>query len=314
MQRLSIIVPVFNVGKLLKKCLDTLVNQSYSDIEIIIINDGSTDDSIKYIESFRTIDHIKIFNLPKNSGLGNARNIGISNATGDYITFVDSDDWIDLDLYMEMANSLKINSADVVICGIKNESNNFLLSQNRYLYRYFNHIDSEMALKLLVNCIDNNYRISPVVWNKIYKKQLIDDEKILFLENSFWEDDIFTFQVLINAKSVNIIPNVNYHYYHREKSITNDFSKKHIEDLVISFKHLKNYLEETNKWEHNTEYFRAYLDRAICSMFNMLFKNEHSTSKQKAYIIEFYDRFSAEFSIYEAISYLDVNRIMRLFI
>lgn len=314
MTKLSIIVPVFNVGKLVKKCLDTLINQSYSDIEIIIINDGSTDNSKEYIELFRNIEYIKIIDLLKNSGLGNARNIGISNATGEYITFVDSDDWIDLDLYMEMINSLKVYNSDIVICGIKNEFNNALSSENRYLYHYFNHIDSEMALKLLVNYVDNNYRISPVVWNKIYRKQLIDKEKISFLNNSFWEDDIFTFQVLMNAKAINIIPNVNYHYYQREKSITNDFSKKHIEDLVLSFKYLKNYLKEKNKWEQNREYYNAYLDRAICSMFKMLFKNEPSITKQKAYIMEFYNRFSEEFSISEAISYLDVNRIKRLFI
>lgn len=314
MPKLSIIVPVFNVGSLVKKCMDTLINQSYSDIEIIIVNDGSTDDSMKYIELFRNIERIKIIDLSQNSGLGNARNIGISNAKGDFITFVDSDDWIDLDLYVEMVNSLDIYNADVVICGIKNEFENYFSSENRYDYHFFNHINSEMALKLLVNYADNNYKISPVVWNKIYRKQLIDDNKIAFLRNSFWEDDIFSFQVFIYATTINIIPNVKYHYYKREKSITNDFSKKHIEDLIASFKYLESYLREKNIWEQNKSYYNAYLDRAICSMFKMLFNNEPSVVKQRAYIMEFYKSFSEAFSIYDAISYLDVNRIKRLFI
>lgn len=314
MPKLSIILPVYNVGNLVKKCLDTLINQSYSDIEIIIVNDGSTDDSITYIETFRDIEYIKIINLNKNIGLGNARNVGISNAKGEYITFVDSDDWIDLDLYFEMINSLDLYDADIVICGIKNELDNSFSSENRYDYRFFNHISSEMALKLLVNYTDNNCKISPVVWNKIYRKQLILGNRIEFLKNSFWEDDVFSFEVFMYANSINIIPNAKYHYYKREKSITNDFSQKHIEDLTLSFKYLKNYLVEKGKWEQNKHYYNSYLDRAVCSMFKMLFNNEPSVFKQRKYILDFYEKFSEEFSIQDAILYLDVNRIKRLFI
>ncbi len=314
MIKLSVIVPVYNVGHLAKRCIETLINQSYPDIEIIIINDGSTDNSSKYIEVFHNKCNVKIINLSENYGLGNARNVGISNSTGDFITFVDSDDWIDLDLYIEMIRSLDINNADIVICGIKNEYNNSFSSENRYEYRYYNNINSDIALKLLTNYGNNNYKISPVVWNKIYRKEIIKTSNISFLQNSYWEDDIFSFQVFLHANQVNLIPSVTYHYFQREKSITGDFSIKHIDDLVSSFFYLKTYLTDLQLWEQYRECFNSYLDRAICSMFNMLFKNEPSIIKQRSYIIEFYVRFSEKFSISEVLSYLDVNRIKRLFI
>ena len=97
MPKLSIVVPVYNVGDLVKKCIESLINQSYSDIEIIIINDGSTDESVKYIEPFLKDKRIKYI-YQNNKGLGGARNVGIEESAGEFITFVDSDDWVDLDL------------------------------------------------------------------------------------------------------------------------------------------------------------------------------------------------------------------------
>ena len=110
------------------------------------------------------------------------------------------------------------------------------------------------------------------------------------------------------------MPNVYYHYYQREKSITNDFSKKHIDDLMLSFKSLRTYLEQNGIYFNNIQQYNSYFDRAISSLFQMLFKNEPSTNKQKEYIIYFYEQFVLNFSITKAISYLDITRIKRLFI
>lgn len=313
MPKLSVIVPVYNVGHLVKKCLDTLINQSYKNIEIIIINDGSTDDSKKYIDIYSEKSNIILIDLCNNQGLGNARNIGINHSTGEYITFVDSDDWIDLDLYSELIKSIEERDADVAICGIKNEYTNWISSEYRYNYKYGNQIDSDMAIKLLSNYGENNYRISPVVWNKIYRTSVIKNNNIEFLKNSYWEDDIFSFQVMLFAKSVIVVPSVYYHYSQRNGSITKDFSKKHIIDLIDSFVYLKSFLLESQLWDNNEGYYRAYLDRAISSMINMLCQNEKSTLRQKEYLTMFFKLYSEEFSIEDTIEYLDVNRIKRLF-
>ena len=133
MPKLSIVVPVYNVGDLVKKCIESLINQSYSDIEIIIINDGSTDESVKYIEPFLKDKRIKYI-YQNNKGLGGARNVGIEESAGEFITFVDSDDWVDLDLYNVMIDRLEKDKSDIAICGIKNEFNNFCCSEERYKY------------------------------------------------------------------------------------------------------------------------------------------------------------------------------------
>ena len=314
MPKLSIVVPVYNVGDLVKKCIESLINQSYSDIEIIIINDGSTDESVKYIEPFLKDKRIKYI-YQNNKGLGGARNVGIEESAGEFITFVDSDDWVDLDLYNVMIDRLEKDKSDIAICGIKNEFNNFCCSEERYKYLYSNAIDNFTALSILSRCENNNYLISPVVWNKVYKKKLILDNKISFLKNSYWEDDIFSFQIFMWAKTISIVPEIYYHYYHREKSITNDFSKKHIDDIIYSFKQLYFYIETNKILNCNiSNMVDSFFDRAISSMFHMLFCNEQSAKKQKDYIIYFYDKFSKNFSISKAISYLEISRIQRLFI
>lgn len=314
MPKLSIVVPVYNVGSLVKKCIESLINQSLSDIEIIIINDGSTDNSLNFIEKYLTNPKIKYY-YQNNQGLGAARNVGIEQSTGEFITFVDSDDWVDLDLYKVMIDKLENDESDIAICGVKNEYNNFWCSEERYSYKFCNTLSSYTALNILSRCENNNYMISPVVWNKVYKKSIIMDNNIRFLKNSYWEDDVFSFQIFMWAKKFSIVPDIYYHYFYRQNSITNDFSKKHIDDIVVSFKELYLYVEK-NKLENPDAKLmvNSYFDRAISSMLRMLFCNEPSVKKQKDYIIYFYEKFSKSFSMSEAISYLDISRLRKFFI
>lgn len=314
MPKLSIIVPVFNVSSLVRRCLESLINQSFSDSEIIIINDGSTDDSFKYIEPYLYNSQVKYIEKKTNEGVGQARNIGINSSKGNYITFVDSDDWVDLDLYNIMIASIEKSHADIAVCGVKNEFNNYNSSTNRYTYNFSNKISNIKALSLLTRSESNNYMISPVVWNKIYRKEIITHNDIRFLKNSYWEDDIFSFQVFMNANCINLVPNVYYHYYQREKSITNDFSKKHIDDLIVSFKELKDYLKKYNTTLDIQQLFNSYFDRGISSLLKMLFINEPTIINQKSYLVYFYEKFVESFSISETISYLDIDRIKKLFI
>lgn len=314
MPEISVIVPVYNVGKLVKRCLDSLINQSFKDIEIIIINDGSTDDSEDYLRPYLADNRIIYIKNEKNEGLGNARNRGISHSSSKFISFVDSDDWIDLDLYKVMLENAANTNSDIIICGVQNEYENCICSKERYRYIYSNVISKEKAISLLSRSEANNYMISPVVWNKIYKKNLLTENNITFLGNSYWEDNLYSFQIFTQAKKISIVPSVYYHYYQRENSITNTFSKKHIDDLIISYKMLKSYLEENSFDVKYQKEFYSYLDRAIASLLDILFKGESTVSMQKKYIIYLYTQFSNNFSISTAISYLDITRIKRLFI
>ncbi len=314
MPQISVIVPVYNVGKLVKRCLDSLINQSVKDLEIIIVNDGSTDNSEDYLCPYFDDPRIKYIKNEINRGLGNARNVGISSSQGEFISFVDSDDWIDLDLYKVMLENAVSTNSDIIICGIQNEYENCISSKERYSYIFPNEISKEKAISLLSRSEANNYMISPVVWNKIYKRTLLTENNVTFLENSYWEDNLFSFQIFTKTNKISIVPHICYHYYQREQSITNTFSKKHIDDLIIAYKMLKSFLKENSIDTKYQKEFYSYLDRAISSLLDMLFKGEPTVDMQKKYIIYLYTQFSNNFSISTAISYLDIARIKRLFI
>lgn len=307
--KLSVIIPVYNTEKYIGRCLNSIINQSLLDLEIIVVNDASPDNSDSVIQSYLNDKRIKYFKLNQNYGLGHARNVGLNIATGEYITFIDSDDWIDLDAYHNMVASIERNDADIAICGIKNEYSNSSLSTIRHNYSIENVISSEMALSLLCKTVSNNYYISSVVWNKIYRSSLID--KLKFLDNSFWEDDIFTFIVLTLARNVVLVPGIHCHYFNRTNSITRDISKKHIDDLIDSFVYLKNELEE--RYELFRPHYEALLDKCMCFVANMIFYNEPDVSIQKTYFMYLFNRFLSDFSLSDVIKYIDNKRIMRLF-
>ena len=138
---LSVIIPVYNVQSELRTCLESVINQTYRNMEIIIIDDASTDDSAHIIEEYAAkCQLIKPVFLQHNIGVGDVRNHGISLARGHYIGFVDGDDWIDMNFYQNLINSIKSNDSDIAVCGIKTEYNNSQNYQLRYKYNSENCI------------------------------------------------------------------------------------------------------------------------------------------------------------------------------
>ena len=172
MKKVSIIVPVWGVEKYISKCLESLVNQTLDDIEIILVNDGSPDNSQKIIDEYvkrypqKVISYIK-----ENGGQGSARNYGIKVATGEFISFVDSDDYIELNMVEKMYIKAKKDKSDIVICGNYNVSENYLHKKQDYFTSNYNtNFENALFGKM-------------AVWNKLYKKNIIVDNKIFFKEN-----------------------------------------------------------------------------------------------------------------------------------
>lgn len=214
---ISVIVPVYNVEKHLKKCLNSLLLQTYDNLEIICVNDGSEDDSLKILKQYAKKDErIKII-TQENSGQSHARNRGLEAAKGDYVSFVDSDDWISLTLYKKFVNAL--NSTDKFF--------------DIYMFNYTSY-EEKPDIEGFVNkngllynmwtekngiAPDNVYQLSDcndifsgnmAIWNKIYKKELLDN--IRFEENYIFEDQLFHIQTLTEAKGIYINPEVQYFY------------------------------------------------------------------------------------------------------
>ena len=220
--KVSVIIPVYNVEKYVLRCLDSIVNQTYSNVEIIVINDGSTDNSINVIKNkYGKNDKLKIFNK-KNGGLSSARNIGLNQATGNYILFVDSDDWLEINCVSELIDEAKSGNADIIEFGYRTISDKGELNSIK-----FNNSVISSKEKILEEFFFGN-QIVDIVCNKLYKKELFDNKR--FLEGKIHEDYIITPELLYNCKKISIVDKIFYNYYQRSDSITQKaFSEKNFD-------------------------------------------------------------------------------------
>lgn len=221
----SIIIPVYNVEQYLQKCIDSILQQSYSDYEIILIDDGSTDSSGTICDSYQTNKHFKIFHQA-NRGVSAARNKGLDVAAGDYVLFVDPDDWLaDNALGILMR---EVEDADLLMFNyyvVQKRTDN-TISSNKDISRIYStkHIVKDLFFEILGN--------SGVLWNKLLKRSAIGD--ILFLETmSYGEDMVFIAKILKNVHRAKIIPDCLYFYYQNRNGnvVSASIDKRSIEFL-----------------------------------------------------------------------------------
>lgn len=214
MAKVSVIVPVYNVEKYLKRCLDSLINQTLSDIDIICINDGSKDSSLQILEQYAQKDSRIVIYNQENSGLSVARNTGLEHASGEYIGFVDSDDWVDLDFYEKLYNSAQNNNADIAVADFirehpKKKPKRLKLKEEKI---YTTPEDKFMICKV---------HREGCVWNKIYRTEFIHSINLKFVPKMYYEDRDFTIRSLYFSKKLVTTPNTYYRYFVNPKSIVN---------------------------------------------------------------------------------------------
>ena len=201
--KLSIIIPAFNTAKYLERTINVLTNQSLKDIEIIIIDDDSTDNTEEVVAHF-AIEHktIKYLKNNKHLGVGASRNIGLQCSSGKYVTFIDSDDWVDLVTHEAAVKALDINpDCEIAIWGIKSEYNNKYSSFVRTDYKSYNRIDRELALSLLCNTYSLDITISSYLGSKMFRSDFLKLNEILF-ESILFEDVVFSFKSILRAKKI----------------------------------------------------------------------------------------------------------------
>ncbi len=220
--KLSIIVPVYNTSKYLKECLNSLLKQTIKDYEIIVIDDGSTDNSLDIIKEFNK-KHPKILKYKSipNKGVSNARNIGLSMAQGEYIGFVDSDDYVSNSMFLKLYNKAINENADIVECGYNKVYNGKIESLKVKNNDVF---DSNILKKPNILCESASY-----CWLHIFKKELIDKNKISFENYTIFEDLLFTYKAFKHANKIVKVFEPLYYYRLRddESSVTQGFSKKY---------------------------------------------------------------------------------------
>lgn len=236
MVKVSVIIPVYNVEKYLKRCLDSVLNQTLRDIEIICINDGSTDTSVQILEEYGT--KIKVIHS-KNKGVSEARNTGLKAATGEYIAFLDSDDFVDDTFYEKLYKGATEYNADIACANILRENE----KEKTHIVKY-DELTTAKDIQDRFNlayCPKYNF-----VWNKIYKKSLLDENKILFVPGIVYEDMCFTPDVLQVAKCVISVPGTNYHYWKHKGSLIKCNSDKARADKLYAYEHLTQICKKNN--------------------------------------------------------------------
>lgn len=262
--KFSVIVPIYNISSYIDQCVESIINQTYKNIEIILVNDGSKDKSLEKIREWESRDtRIIVIDKP-NGGLSDARNAGLKIATGDYISFVDGDDWISIDLYEKIYSEIiHYPNIDVITFSIKKVYPNGKEISLSYKMDKKPVKGSDFFKK-------SNYYIN--AWSKIYKSEFIKDK--FFVKGLLHEDLPYTVYAINEAESVGNIENVFYYYrQNREGSILNTYSLKKLHDWLLGLKILFEYSKNRNnlyldKWilkrvihcSTNTRQFKDYVE------------------------------------------------------
>ncbi len=222
--KISIIIPVYNVEKYLNRCIESIVNQTYKNIEIILINDGSTDNSQKILNEYKKYKNIFVYKK-NNGGLSSARNYGLKYVTGDYIMFVDSDDWIDINCIENLVSYLCTNkNIDIIEFGYRNVNDAGIINQHKFDNKQIDDNNNILYEYFYGNTIVD------MVCNKIYKATLFDN--LMFVEGKIHEDYMITPKLLYKSNNISIISDVYYNYYRRDNSITNSkYTEKKLDRL-----------------------------------------------------------------------------------
>lgn len=207
---ISIIVPIYNVDKYLEECIESLKNQTYKNLEIILINDGSADNSEQICREEAKQDNRIVFINKKNGGAASAKNKGLKVAKGDYITFVDSDDFIEPDMIEYMVNTIKKYNSDIIQCSFINlYKNTEKFKQDKIVEQ---RISSKDFLELFLTKWD-----SSLFWNKLFKRDVI--ENVFFKEGRCIDDEFFTYKCVINSKSIVTSNKIVYNYRMRKSGV-----------------------------------------------------------------------------------------------
>ena len=226
---ISVIVPVYNVEAYLRRCLDSILNQTCRDFELLLVDDGSTDCSGRICEEYAQKDgRIEVFHKA-NGGISSARNLGLNNATGDYISFIDSDDWVEPDFLEVLLRLLLANNADISQCFYIKETSK-IRDENLPVIR----TDSSEIFEgreTLHNLFDKRMSFRTVLaWNKLYKRRLF--ESLRFPEGIIFEDEAFTHEVLYQSDKLVVNDSTLYHYTWRADSLSNSKQSFKYLDLV----------------------------------------------------------------------------------
>ena len=229
--KISVIVPIYNVEQYLRKCIDSIINQTYKNLEIILVDDGSTDGSGEICNKYEQQDErIRVIHK-KNGGAADARNKGLEVITGKFVSFVDSDDWIEYNFYENMIEQAIKYNADIVVSNY-----NYVSDNGDIICRYEKNDKVRYNTEEAMNEMIHDGFIQAVIWNKLYLKSCIKD--IRFKVGKICEDEFFTYKIIANAKEVVYNSKPLYFYRKREGSVMNKYKLNRLDGVEALYEKL----------------------------------------------------------------------------
>lgn len=285
MVKVSIIVPVYNVYDYLDKCLKSIQNQTLKDIEVIVVNDGTKDTSQEIIDKYTSIDKRFKGYIKENGGLSDARNYGLKKARGEYIAFVDGDDYIEPDMYELMYGEAKKNDYDIVEC-------DFTWDYPKKIVEDKTTVKSNLLIDIRV-----------VAWNKIYKRSLIEKSNIRFTKGVRYEDVDWCYKLIANINSFSSVHKCLYHYIQRNNSIANTQNER-VRDIFVVLNNTLNYYKEKGIYEENKDELEyVYMRYIFGSSFKRVVKIKDKELRNQI-LDESYNNLISNFPNYKQNKYL----------
>ena len=267
MIKVSVIVPAYNVENYIEKCLYTLVNQTLQEIEIIVVNDGSTDNTRQKINKIQEMYPEKLRCFDKqNGGLSDARNFGISHAHGKYIGFIDSDDYVETNMFEEMYKKAEEENSDMVECD--------------FIWEYPNKQKVDIG-KIYQGKKEAFLYARVVAWNKLIKREILEKTKIKFPKGLRYEDTEFFYKLLPNLNKISFVKIPMIHYIQRNNSIANTQNEKVKEIFQIWDNIFKFYKEKELFIEYKAEIEYTYARFLLCSSLLRIVKVKKREVRRK---------------------------------
>ena len=283
MAEFSIIVPVYNVEKEIKKCLDSIKNQTYGDFEVLCVDDCGKDSSMDIVREYAQKDNrFKILTHEHNRGVSAARNTGLDNASGEYTMFVDSDDWLETNALEVIKDNFDKSKSEVIVFNIYNcypdgkkeinDTTNFKKANQTQVLLTENNLNTFIG----------------VVWNRAYKTSLINDNHIRFPEGMIIEDSDFTFKISMHLKSVFLIDDVLYNYLrNREGSYTTeDAVNNRIKDEITVISNCWEYAKSLGRERYYRKYFLKLIGTTTKKILGITHKRRYILERIRDLLVE----------------------------
>lgn len=287
MTELSVIVPVYNVEALLPRCIDSILKQTKENLEIILVDDGATDRSGEICDAYAKKDpRIRVIHKP-NGGLTSAWKAGAKAAKGSYLGFVDSDDWIEPEMYERMWESAEKYDSDIVVCGLVFDYEASGMENRKEISRFTKEYYDRQELEKLYPTLINDGRffgrtLQPARVTKLYRKELVDNNLPLCKEEvTVGEDMQLTLPVLLDAQNMSVVQDFYpYHYWFNQKSMTGKYDPYYLDKIKVLEKRLKEISAEKKVYDFSAQITNDFLGLAVIGLKNGVIRN--TEGKQSA--------------------------------